>query len=88
MPVDSHSQGPAIFVSKPSADGGDVDAGFDAGRGEEVAEIVVREMREGSAPAYAPLRRGRPSDRRFSPRFPQSTNWLLHGKDRPTRHAG
>ena len=43
--VNVHGQRTAVLVAKPSADGWDVNARLDAGRGEEVAEVVVREMR-------------------------------------------
>ena len=45
MTIDAHRQSAAVLVAKPSADGWDINAGFDAGGGEEVAEVVVGEMR-------------------------------------------
>lgn len=39
--VHSHGQGSTILVSEPAADCGNVDAGFNAGGGEEVAQVVV-----------------------------------------------
>ena len=35
--VDAHGEGAAVFVTQPTADGGDVDAGFDADGGEEMS---------------------------------------------------
>ena len=39
--VDAHGEGAAVFVAQPAADGGDVDAGFDAGGGKEMPKVVV-----------------------------------------------
>ena len=39
--VDFHRQGSAVFVAQPAADRRDVDAGFDATGGEEVAKVMV-----------------------------------------------
>ena len=39
--IDAHRQGAAVLVPKPPANDWDIDAGFDAGGGEEVAEVGI-----------------------------------------------
>jgi len=43
MSIDTHCEGSAVAVSKPSAYSWDVDTGLNASCGEKVPEIVVRE---------------------------------------------
>jgi hypothetical protein len=46
MAVAFHCQRAAILVTKPAAHGRNIHAGLDAGRGEEVPKVVVRECRQ------------------------------------------
>ena len=43
MPIDLHGERTAVLVAKPPADRGDVNARFNAPRGEEMAQVVMRE---------------------------------------------
>jgi len=47
--VNPHRKGAAVLVAKPTADRGDVHAGFDAGGREEMPEVVVGEVGVSSA---------------------------------------
>jgi hypothetical protein len=39
-----HAQRPAVPMAQPARDGWDVHAGFDAARGEQVAQVVVGDL--------------------------------------------
>lgn len=54
--VNSHQERAAIRVSEPAGDGGDVDAVLDAGGGENIAEVVMRQHFESKRLARAAQR--------------------------------
>jgi|GEM_PF-1925585 len=51
MSVRFHRERSAVLVSEPAADCWDVHARFNTGRGEEVSEIVMSELRKAQSPA-------------------------------------